>query len=117
VRAFVQCTLGRRGYTVLDADGPRDGFRLCIEHGDAVDLVLSDVVMPGMSGVDLVARVRALHPHVRSLLMSGYPDEAVVRHGLIDGEVAFIGKPFTADALARKVRDVLDGSSAVHNGR
>jgi two-component system, cell cycle sensor histidine kinase and response regulator CckA len=117
VRALVHTTLDRRGYRVLEAEGPHDAFRLCIEHGDAIDLVLSDVVMPGMSGVDLIARAATLQPQLRALLMSGYPDEAVVRHGLIDGEVAFIGKPFTADVLARKVRDVLDGSNAVEAGR
>jgi two-component system, cell cycle sensor histidine kinase and response regulator CckA len=117
VRALVHTTLGRRGYRVLDADGPDRAFRLCCEHGEAIDLVLSDVVMPGMSGVDLVARAAAVQPRVRALLMSGYPDEAVVRHGLIDGAVAFIGKPFTAEVLARKVRDVLDGSTANEVGR
>ena len=79
-------------------------------EGQRVDLVLSDIVLSGMSGPQLVERLRTTWPDLRVVFMSGYADDAVVRHGLLEREVAFIQKPFVPDALLRKLRETLDAS-------
>ena len=109
VRAVASNILKRRGYTVLEAQGAGEALSLCAKHAGAIDMLLSDVVMPQMSGPELAKRVAAAHPGMKILCMSGYTDDAVVRHGALEGGIAFIQKPFTPDVLAKKVRDVLDG--------
>ncbi|HEV8266246.1 MAG TPA: PAS domain S-box protein [Gemmatimonadales bacterium] len=105
--------LGRRaleaeGYTVLAAaDGP-DALRLVERHGGPIHLLLTDVVMPGMSGRELAAQLAARRMGIRVLFMSGYPGDAVVHGGALAPGSAFLQKPFGPEALARKVRDVLD---------
>ena len=78
--------------------------------GGLVDLVLCDVVMPGMSGQEIVERIRAKSPDTRVLFMSGYTDNVVVRHGILEGEFEFLEKPFSADRLAAKIRQVLEAA-------
>ena len=79
-----------------------------LRNGHNVDLVLSDIVLSGMSGPELAEKLRKQKNNVRFLFMSGYADDAVIRHGILETEVAFIQKPFTPDALAQKVRETLD---------
>jgi CheY-like chemotaxis protein len=98
--------LEAKGYRVLAADGAEEAERLC---GSGVDLLLTDVVMPEVNGRSLAERLAATAPAMRILFMSGYSDEAVHRHGDISADAAFIEKPFSDRALARKVREVLDG--------
>jgi two-component system cell cycle sensor histidine kinase/response regulator CckA len=109
VRAVTRQLLERNGYTVLEApDGPA---ALALVDGEAggrhIDLLLTDVIMPGMSGRELAAELNARRPNVRVLFMSGYTDDAVVRHGMLEPGLAYLEKPFRPTALLRKVRGVL----------
>jgi two-component system cell cycle sensor histidine kinase/response regulator CckA len=106
VRELVRLMLESRGYRVLAAGGADEALQLC--DGDGVDLLLTDVVMPGTSGRVLAERLAKRCPAMRILFMSGYSDEAVYRHGEISPNAAFIEKPFTDVTLTRKVREVLD---------
>jgi CheY-like chemotaxis protein len=98
----------RYGYSVLEAASAGEAVQICRDHEGAIDLLLSDIVMPGMSGPVLSSRLVEARPTMKVLFMSGYTDDAAVRHGLIDGAFAYLQKPLTVSALSRKVRDVLD---------
>ena len=106
VRNLVQLMLESKGYRVLAAAGAEEAERLCTAD---VDLLLTDVVMPEVNGRALAERLASTAPAMRILFMSGYSDEAVSRHGEISPDAEFIEKPFSDRALARKVREVLDG--------
>jgi two-component system cell cycle sensor histidine kinase/response regulator CckA len=108
LRAVARRALERQGYEVLEAPDAAAALAIAAGRGGAIDLVVTDVVMPGMSGAELALRFTALHPGVPFLFMSGYTDEAIVRHGVLEPGVAFIQKPFSPDALARKVGEILD---------
>jgi two-component system, cell cycle sensor histidine kinase and response regulator CckA len=112
VRKLVVGVLASRGYTVLEAMRGEEALRLLRSHKGRVDLAVVDVVMPEMSGPDLVKRIEKMRPGLRVLYMSGYTDEAVVHHGIPASGAAFLQKPFLPDALARKVREILDSSDA-----
>jgi two-component system cell cycle sensor histidine kinase/response regulator CckA len=108
VRSVTEAILTRSGYTVLAASGGDQALQLAQVHADRIDLLLTDVVMPGMSGPDLATRLHDTRPSTRVLFASGYTDDGVVRSGILDPGFAFIQKPFTPDALLARVRDVLD---------
>ena len=113
VRSVTRQLLERNGYTVLEAaDGPA---ALALVNGGSgerhVDLLLTDVIMPGMSGRELANQLKARRPDLRVLFMSGYTDDAVVRHGMLEPGLAYLEKPFRPTALLRKVRDVLQSRS------
>jgi two-component system cell cycle sensor histidine kinase/response regulator CckA len=107
VRALVRTLLTRTGYRVLEAQNAGEALMLC-EHHATVDLLLTDVVMPMMSGRQLAERLRLIRPDLKVLYMSGYTDDAMVRHGILKDEIEFLQKPVTPDTLARKIRAVLD---------
>ncbi len=109
VRRASERILAGAGYRVLAAAGGPDALALCEEHGGAVDLLLTDVIMPGMSGPELAERVVSAWPHVKVLFMSGYAPRAIMHHGVLDAGTQLIPKPFSVKALRRKVREVLDG--------
>ncbi|HEV2845654.1 MAG TPA: ATP-binding protein [Thermoanaerobaculia bacterium] len=99
------------GYRVTAAANGTEALDLFDRLKGRVDLVVCDVVMPGMSGPEAVARLRARKPDLPALFMSGYTDNVVVRHGILEGELEFLEKPYSADRLAAKVREVLGGVS------
>jgi len=108
VRRLARLVLEKRGYAVLEAGSAEDAQSIVAGHAGAIDLLLTDSVMPGMSGPDLAGNLRSTRPELKVLFMSGYTDDAIVRHGLLTASEAFLQKPFTPEGLARKVREVLD---------
>jgi len=111
VRGLAQLTLQLHGYTVLTALDGEDALRVVQSHDAPIDLVLTDVVMPNLSGPELARSLKTRLPQAKVLFMSGYTDDSVVRHGLLEHNVFFIQKPYTPIGLAQKVRQVLDGKS------
>jgi PAS domain S-box-containing protein len=112
VRSFARELLESRGYQVLEAKGGHEALEVGGRYKKRIHLLLTDVVMPQMSGAELVKHLAPLHPETKVLYMSGYGDHAVVQHGLLDASTVFLRKPFTADVLARKLREVLDSVGA-----
>jgi DNA-binding response OmpR family regulator len=108
LRSIVREILEANGYTVIEARNAGHALEIAEGHPAPIHLLMTDVVMPGMSGSELAVRLAASHAETRVLYMSGYTDDAVVLHGVLAAEVAFLQKPFTAEALVRKVREVLD---------
>ena len=115
LRELVRQVLVRRGYTVLDTGDPAEAIAICERRGDTIDLLITDVIMPGMSGPQVVERVSRLHPEIRILYTSGYTARALIEHG-VDQRFSFFAKPFSPEALARKVRDVLDAMPGDEDG-
>jgi CheY-like chemotaxis protein len=111
VRKIVLAVLRRNGYSVLEAAGAKEALRIARNLEYAIDLVLTDVVMPEMSGPELVRRIREVRAGMKALCMSGYTDETVIRHGILEGGMVFLQKPITPDMLLRKVRGVLDDAN------
>jgi PAS domain S-box-containing protein len=110
VRALGRQVLEGYGYTVLEAADGRVALAVATAHPGPIHLLISDVVMPHVGGRELAERLTATRPGCKLLLLSGYTDDAVVRHGVQAAEVAFLQKPFSPTALVRKVREVLDGA-------
>jgi CheY-like chemotaxis protein len=110
VRALVREILELSGYAVLEARGPHEALELLARRRGPVQLVVTDVVMPEMSGRELVERLARISPDTPVLYMSGYTDNELGRHGVLDSSTVFLHKPFTPDGLCRKVREVLDAA-------
>ncbi|MGE5645208.1 MAG: ATP-binding protein [Acidobacteriota bacterium] len=108
VRELIGTILKQRGYNVIKAADPLEAIQASQQHPGAIDLLLTDVVMPRMSGRDLAVRLLEQRPTMRVLYLSGYTENAIVHHGVLDPEVDFLGKPFSQDSLAKKIREVLD---------
>ena len=108
LRELVRESLEEIGYRVLEAGSGEAALALAAQPTPPVDLLLTDVVMPQMSGREVAEQIQARQPGIKVLFMSGYMDDAVVRHGLLTAEINFLPKPFTRSALASKVREVLD---------
>jgi CheY-like chemotaxis protein len=110
VRRLGRRILERKGYQVVEADSGEAALRIFERMAPDIALLVSDVVMPGMSGGELARRLRIIKPSLRILFTSGYAADAIAQHGALEADTAFLEKPFTPDALAQKVRDVLDGT-------
>jgi CheY-like chemotaxis protein len=113
VRALASLVLEGCGYTVLAASCGDEALRLAAEHSGPIHLLLTDVVMPGMSGRELARALAAAGRPVPVLYTSGYTNDAIVHHGVLDDEFMLLQKPFTPDALARAVRRALDAATAL----
>ena len=107
VRAVTAALLEEIGYTVLIAKTPLDALSICEKKDTSIDLLLTDVVMPGMKGPELRDRINALRPGIKVLFMSGYTSNVIVHHGVLGEGVRFIHKPFSMQDLAAKVRDAI----------
>ena len=112
VRQLVCDVLMRAGYHVVEAADPRDALVLMENHTGPIDLLVTDIVMPGMSGKELASRMIARRHDMVVLFMSGYTDQVVIQSGVLGSDVAFLQKPFTPDGLTRKARELLDARSA-----
>lgn len=108
VRALVCAVLRRERYTVLEARNGGEALLICEQHEKNIDLMISDITMPGMSGVELAGRVRGIRPSMKVLFTSGYAEKAVLHQRILTAGVPFLEKPFAPPDLARKVREVLD---------
>lgn len=108
VRELARTVLARRGYSVIEARDPEEAVRLADDHGSEIHLLLTDVVMPGMSGYDLAKRLKAELPDLRVLYMSGYAYDQFPEGGTVKEGLAFLQKPFTPNVLAQRVRETLD---------
>ena len=108
VRGFTSEVLELEGYVVLEAPGPAEGFRIAAGYPGPIDLVITDVVMPGGDGRDLVERLGRMRPTIKTLYISGHIEAHVARGTLLSA--AFLQKPFTMDMLVDKVRAVLDAA-------
>ena len=103
--------LAQLGYTVLSANTPTDALRLAREHRGELHLIVTDVIMPEMNGHDLAQQLLPHHPTMKCLFMSGYTSDIIANHGVLDDGVNFVQKPFSRQALAAKVREVLDSTA------
>jgi CheY-like chemotaxis protein len=109
VRSLVHLALSAAGYHVLESKDAESAVALCASHSGPIHLLLTDVVMPQMTGPAVAAKVIALRPDIKILYMSGYTDDAIVHHGVFSNKVPFIQKPFSPLALRKKVREALGG--------
>jgi CheY-like chemotaxis protein len=110
------------GYTVIQAASGKEALRKAEDLSEPIHLLLTDVVMPELSGPELAAQVKSLRPDIKVIFTSGYTDDTIARQGILDPSVAFIQKPYRPRALARKIREVLsdsvpnlEGTAEVHS--
>jgi CheY-like chemotaxis protein len=114
VRGVARGILQRSGYRVIDAGNAAEALLHSEQHSGPVHLLLSDVVMPQMSGPELAKRLASARPDMKVLCMSGYTDDTIVRHGVLGSQIMYLQKPITPESLTLKVREVLDGARSAH---
>jgi CheY-like chemotaxis protein len=111
VRVLARDVLAGEGYRVLEASDGQDAIRVAAEHPGPIHLLLTDVVMPGMSGPQVAEKLLERNPTLKILFTSGYAEDAIDSHGVLSPGAAFLGKPFSAAELAGKLRELLDLTS------
>ena len=111
IRHLVLKMLKANGYTVLVAASGDEAERVAGQHDGPIHLLLTDVVLPGLNGREVARRLAATRAGISVLFLSGYTNDAIVRHGVLEPGVAFLQKPFTPTVLGRKVREVLDSAT------
>ncbi|MGH9761019.1 MAG: response regulator, partial [Blastocatellia bacterium] len=110
VRDLASLVLRDQGFTLLEARNGEEAIKLAANHQGKIHLLLTDVVMPGIGGRELSERIKAARPDIKVLYYSGYTDDAIVQHGMVDAGTPFLEKPFTRAGLLLKVREVLDSA-------
>jgi DNA-binding response OmpR family regulator len=110
LRILMQEILQRNGYTVIPACDGEEALRICRQEAVVFDIVVTDVIMPGMSGPQLADRIQHLRPGTKLLYLSGYTEDALSSHGVLKEGIEFLPKPFPPNTLAAKVRQILDGT-------
>ncbi|QEL16839.1 response regulator [Limnoglobus roseus] len=108
VRGLIRRVLVECGYTVLDAADGDEAIRVSTRHDGPIHLLITDIIMPGLGGRAIAETLIKLYPEVRTLFLSGCPEDAGMPHGIVDGRVSFLSKPFSPLALGFKVRELLD---------
>jgi two-component system, cell cycle sensor histidine kinase and response regulator CckA len=111
IRDLAEQILGEAGYRVLPAANAGEAMEIAERLDEPIDLLLTDLVMPGISGADLAQRLALRHPGMRILYMSGYSDSLIFRHGVLQERAAFLRKPFSAAELERRVAELLAGAA------
>ncbi len=109
VRELVGDYLRRAGYHVLEAEDGEHAMKAAAAHHGSIQILVTDVVMPHMSGSELASKLAAVRPEMKVLFISGYTDDTVFRHGVLEGGVAYLQKPFNLNSVAQKIREVLGG--------
>lgn len=108
LRKLMRTVLKQKGYKVLESESGEDALRVVEGHDGPIDLLVTDVVMPNMGGKDLADRLQSIYPQMKVIYMSGYTDNTIAHHGVLERGLNFIEKPFTLEVLAHKVREVLN---------
>ena len=111
ILSMIALLLEKQGYTVLATNTPSQALRIAREYRDEIHLLLTDVIMPEMNGLDLAKQMTALHPSIKHLFMSGYTADIIAHHGVLEEGVYFIPKPFSAQSLATQIREALDSTA------
>jgi DNA-binding NtrC family response regulator len=111
LRNITKKMLQKYGYNILEAENGEKALNIGETHEGPIHLLLTDVVMPVMSGSDLSEKLQSIRPETRVIYMSGYTDNAIVHHGILKQKINFIEKPFSPESLSKKVRQVLDGEN------
>ncbi len=113
VRKLAREFLENTGYTVLEAEGPAEAMQLSAQHRGPIHLMVTDVIMPHMSGHELAQQMASVRPKMKVLYISGYTDNSIAQHGVLGRGTFFLQKPFSLDALARKMRQLLKTGKGV----
>lgn len=111
MRTLAVSVLARQGFSVLTASGPTEAERIVKEHPGPIDLLLTDVVMPGGNGVDLAASITALRPDIKVVVMTGYAQESIAIHGVLKEGIVLLEKPFSPNLLLARVRMAIDADA------